>query len=184
MNGRFMKWTVVLLATVVFSSVVYGQSAQPLNGVWSTGGLRSLTAEPPPMTSTGKAEFDANKPSYGPRAIPPALGNDPAGRCDPLGLVRSLFAFRPMEFVQTPNRILQIFEWNRVLREIWIDGRKLPEDPDPRWYGYSVGRWEGDTLVVDSIGFDDRTWLDQFGHPFSKSMRLEERWPAAMTHWN
>jgi hypothetical protein len=134
------------------------------------------------MTPAGKAKFDANKPSYNlpsnPRAIPPALGNDPAGRCDPLGLVRSLFAIGRglIEFVETPNRIFQFFEWNHVWRTIWTDGRKLPTDPDPKWYGYSVGRWEGDTLVVESTGFDDRTWLDQYGDPFSTGMRLEERW--------
>ena len=61
-------------------------------------------------------------------------------------------------------------------RTIWTDGRKLPEDPDPMWYGYSVGRWEGNTLVVDTVGVDERTWLDQFGYPHSGEMRLEERW--------
>ena len=61
-------------------------------------------------------------------------------------------------------------------RTIWMDGRKLPEDPDPRWYGYSVGKWDGDTLVVDSVGFDDRTWLDQVGDPYSSEMRLQERY--------
>src|SRR5262249_30172594 len=90
-----------------------------------------------------------------------------------------LFAFRPVEFVVLPNRVIQFFEWNHVWRTIWTDGRKLPEDPDPTWYGYSVGHWDGDTLVVQSTGFDDRTWLDQYGHPFSSDMRLEERWRRA-----
>ena len=81
-----------------------------------------------------------------------------------------------MEIIQVPGRVLQFFEWNHMWRTIWTDGRKLPEDPDPRWFGYSVGKWDGDTFVVESTGFDDRTWLDQFGNPYSDEMRLEERW--------
>ena len=62
-------------------------------------------------------------------------------------------------------------------RAIWTDGRALPSDPDPRWYGYSVGRWEDDyTLVVQSVGMDDRTWLDNAGNPHSAAMRVEERY--------
>ena len=57
-----------------------------------------------------------------------------------------------------------------------MDGRELHTDWEPRWYGYSVGKWEGDPFVVDSVGFDDRTWLDQLGHPHSDEMRLEERY--------
>jgi len=57
-----------------------------------------------------------------------------------------------------------------------MDGRALPINPEPRWNGYSVGRWEGDTLVIDTIGFDDRAWLDQYGNGYSTEMRLEERW--------
>ena len=188
MRKRFVISIFALAATTLLvSSVLYAGSPQAgaaksdLNGIWNrTGGLRTLSDPPPPMTAEGQAKFNANKPSYNrpssPRAIPPALGNDPAGRCDPLGLVRSLFAFRPVEFVVLPNRVIQFFEWNHVWRTIWTDGRKLPEDPDVTWYGYSVGRWEGDTLVVDSLGFDDRTWLDQYGDPFTNEMKTEERW--------
>ena len=177
---------IVLLGVFAVSVAAFGQSDQnagksDLAGVWNRGGaLRTLSDPPPAMTPKGQAKYKDNKPGYNlrsdPRAVPPALGNDPAGRCDPLGLVRSLFAFRPVEFIVLPNRVIQFFEWNHVWRTIWTDGRKLPEDPDPTWYGYSVGHWEGDTLVVQSTGFDDRTWLDQYGHPFSSSMRTEERW--------
>jgi hypothetical protein len=84
---------------------------------------------------------------------------------------------RPAEFIQLPNRLIQFFQYHRVLREIWMDGRKLLDEPDvPRWYGYSVGRWEGDTLVVESNGFDDRQWIDNLGYPYSDQMRLEERY--------
>ena len=97
------------------------------------------------------------------RAVLPAFGNDPEVRCEPLGLAR-LIAFSgggaTMEMVHTqPNdRILQRFEWTWDNREIWLDGRKLPNVDDylPRFTGYSTARWAGDTLVVTSTGFDDR----------------------------
>jgi hypothetical protein len=69
-----------------------------------------------------------------------------------------------------------LFDWFYTQRAIWTDGRKLPEDPEPRFYGYSIGHWEGDTFVVQSNGFDDRQWLDADGHPNSTDMRLEERY--------
>ena len=60
------------------------------------------------------------------------------------------------------------FEGHHTLREIWMDGRKLPNDPDPRWYGYSVGKWEGDTLVVETVGFNEKTWLGAQGQPHAE----------------
>jgi hypothetical protein len=111
----------------------------------------------------------------------PAFGNDPEARCEPLGLAR-LITFSGgganMEMVQTKDRILQLFEWTWEFRDIWMDGRKPPKVDDylPRFNGYSVGKWEGDTLVVTSVGFDDRQWLDQFGFPISDQAVLEERW--------
>ena len=123
--------------------------------------------------------FDSYKPSYGPRAIPPALGNDPTGECNPAGLPRALLYPRPTQFVMTPDLFIQVFSWTRVFREVWTDGRTIPPNFNPdlrRWYGYSAGRWEGNTLVVESAGFDSRAWLDQFGYPLSEQMRLEERY--------
>jgi hypothetical protein len=140
----------------------------------------------PPMTAWGQEQFNAHKPSSreapASRRVPPALGNDPLGTCDPLGYPRNLGG-GPFEMVQTPGKIVQIFENGRRLREIWTDGRKLPADLDPRWYGWAVGHWEGDTLVVDSTGYDERTWLDGAGYPHSEGMHLQERYshPDAMT---
>ena len=62
-----------------------------------------------------------------------------------------------------------------MFRQVYTDGRKLPVDPQPAWLGYSVGKWEGDTLVVDSAGFNDRSWLDAYGHPHSEDLRIQER---------
>ena len=151
-----------------------------LSGVWSRQGrVLTMSSETPPMTAWGKAKFDAAKPVYGPRAVAGGLGNDPVMTCDPLGMPRSLFlevSIYPMEIVQTPTRVFQFFEWAHLWREIWVDGRVLPADPEPRWMGHSVGRWEGDEFVVESAGFDERTWLDHFGHPISGDARFEERY--------
>src|SRR5918999_1542304 len=156
------------------------------NGIWdrSRGGSRGVSREPgdestPPFTARGKEMFDSYKPSYGPRAIPPAFGNDPTGQCNPAGLPRALLYPRPTQFVMTPDLFIQVFSWTRVFREVWTDGRTIPPNFNPdlrRWYGYSAGRWEGNTLVVESAGFDSRAWLDQFGYPLSEQMRLEERY--------
>ena len=128
------------------------------------------------MTPWGQEQFNAHKPSYGPRAIVPALGNDPTGKCDPLGYPRILFFGRPVEIIQLPDQVLQLFEWGRVLREISTNGQELPKEPDPKWLGIAVGKWDGDTFVVNSVGFDERAWIDHFGNPHSEGMHLQERY--------
>ena len=78
------------------------------------------------------------------------------------------------KIIQTPSIIVILFE-DLSYRQIFLDGRELPRDPNPNWMGYSVGRWEGDTLVVTTAGFNDRTWLDFAGHPHSEALRMTER---------
>ena len=161
------------------------RSARPVgrlvyrSGQWPNGGSAW-----PAFTDNGKKLFDANKPSYGPRAVAPALGNDPTGFCDPLGYVESVYRTgRAFEIVQVPNKIWQIFEWQRTNREIWLDGRQIPEDADPRYYGYAVGHWEGNTLVVHSAAYNDKTWLDNQGQPHDENMTIDEKFvhPDATT---
>jgi len=96
-------------------------------------------------------------------------------RCLPFGLPLVDTAASPYKIVQTPSEILMLYEQNTSFRQIFLDGRKLPADPQPSWMGYSVGRWDDDALIVDSIGFNDRSWLDAFGHPHSETMRVTER---------
>ena len=80
------------------------------------------------------------------------------------------------KIVQTPTLVVVLYEFFTTFRQIFVDGRKLPVDPQPAWGGYSVGRWEGDTLVVETAGFNDRSWLDSFhGYPLTDSLRLTER---------
>ena len=159
--------------------------AQPdLSGVLSrssgTGGYPMSQWHPGelPFTAAGKAQFDANIPGKGPRQTMPAFGNDPLGDANPPGLYRTLVYGRPWEFIQLDNKIVQIFEWGKHWRTIWTDGREVPDVivAGPYWYGYSVGEWEGDTLVVKTVGLDGRAWLDEWGTPFSDFALIEERW--------
>jgi hypothetical protein len=101
--------------------------------------------------------------------------DDPATfRCLPSG-PRQLYAPSSwVRVVQTPAMIVMLYE-DLIYRQIFMDGRELPKDPNPSFMGYSVGRWDGDTLVVDSIGFNDRTWLDFGGHPHSEALKMTER---------
>src|SRR6516164_10533652 len=140
-----------------------------LSGVWAMQAGREPSEDDkqspggsiPPMTPWAQARYDLEKPGYGKRAAPG--GNDPILQCDPMGFPRILYFPTPFEFIQAPNRVLQMFERDHVVREIWTDGRALPADPDPLWYGYSVGKWVDDTFVVESTGYDDRTWLGAVG---------------------
>ena len=177
------------------------QSARPaavvkkadLSGVWNLvggggGGQAAFKSNPHsdwshealPFTPQGLAVFETSKPGKGPRQIKPALGNDPIGGANPPGLYRTLVYSRPFEFVQAPGKIIQMFEWGRIWRVIYTDGRQVPDDvpTGPYWYGYSVGRWEGDTLVVTTVALDERAWLDEWGTRFSDRARIEERWQA------
>jgi hypothetical protein len=81
----------------------------------------------------------------------------------------------PMKIVQTPNLVVILYEYQTIFRQIFTDGRALPQDPNPTWMGYSVGRWEGDTLVVVTAGYNDRTSLDLAGHPHTEALRMTER---------
>jgi hypothetical protein len=117
------------------------------------------------------------------RAGLPAYSNDPEARCEMMGLARSIVMGGPdsdmeMFHSQANDRITHNFEWYSEHRDIWLDGRPIPKPGEllPRVNGYSVGRWEGDTLVVTSTGFDDRQWVDMYGFPISESAVLVERW--------
>jgi len=152
-----------------------------LTGVWMRArGATNMTQQADDLlTPLGRKLFEANKPSFGPRAVPPVRGNDPLGRCDPLGLTRNLFtevAARSIEFVHLPDRVVEFFEYAHQYRTVWTDGRSLPKDPEPRWMGYSVGRWDGDAFIVDSIALDDRVWADMWGHPISSKAHITERY--------
>jgi hypothetical protein len=152
-----------------------------LSGIWwghlVRGVNSSLGGTVPPMTKWAQDRYDAAKPGLGRGARAQPLGNDPMMICDPMGFPRIMFWTNyPYEILQLRDRTIMFFDWFYTHRTIWTDGRALPDDPDTRWYGNSVGAWQGETFVVRSNGFDDRSWLDADGHPHSDGMRLEEHY--------
>jgi hypothetical protein len=101
--------------------------------------------------------------------------DDPHGQCLPDTFLRAYGLPHIVKFVQTPRLLIALEEYNADYRQIVLDGRPLPPDPNPTWNGYSVGRWEGDALVVDSVGFRDDLWLDLRGSPLTSAGRVRER---------
>jgi hypothetical protein len=100
--------------------------------------------------------------------------DSPTSHCLPGGVpFSSLIA--PFKAIQTQVEIVMLLEDNNPPRQIYIDGRPLPKDPEPSWMGYSSGKWDGETLVVETIGFQERSWIDAAGHPRSESMHIIER---------
>ena len=99
----------------------------------------------------------------------------PLSHCLPEGMPLVEMAPAPYKIVQTPGLTFMLYERDTTWRQVYTDGRKLPDDPQPSWLGYSVGKWDGDTFVVDTIGFNDRGWLDARGHTHSESLHLTER---------
>lgn len=162
---------------------------QDLTGAW-VGPQDRVLGPFPALTAAGEAKFKMNSPypGFGSNQNDHPTSDDPFIICDPLGFPRNLLAhaisFRGgMLFTTAPGRIIIDYEQQRVWREIWMDGRQLPAKfdgkdlPDSRYYGFSVGHWDGDhTLVIDSTGFDERPWLDEDGHPRSTYAKIEERY--------
>ena len=103
--------------------------------------------------------------------------DDPSAVCLPLSIVQKQTITSPFKLVDVPAReeVIMLYEGQRH-REIFMDGRPLPKDPDPTWSGYSIGRWDGDDLVVESAGFNGKAWLDINGHPTTDALRLTERY--------
>ena len=151
-----------------------------LSGVWM-GHSTTFTFDPnnqrfdkpdeTPMLPAAASEFKALRA----RDEADHYGTDPSLSCAPPGFPRLLLYHFPIEIFQLPDRVVMIFEFHHFIREIFTDGRPHPPDLDPTYMGNAVGHWEGDTLVVDTIGLTDKTWLDQVGHPHSDALHLTER---------
>jgi hypothetical protein len=158
-----------------------------LSGIWSQEHPRNLPVverywnyelnkEEPPMTAWGQSQFAAAKSSFGQHTYPTADTNDPMYHsCTPAGLPRVYLHPFPMEIVQMPGEILILFEWDSLRHPIYTDGRKHDEALGPQWMGDAIGHWEGDTLVVDTTNFNDKTWIDRVGHPHTADLHLVER---------
>lgn len=162
---------------------------QDISGTWDPGdrGIQPLgsSAMPEdgkpehrlPFTALGQEALNRTKPSNTVRSVLPAETNDPVVTCDPQGMPREdLYELRTTQILQTPVKIAVLYEFTKIWRVIWTDGRELPKDPEPRWFGYSVGKWVDDyTLLVETTGLDERTWIDRAGRPHSSDLRVEER---------
>jgi hypothetical protein len=102
--------------------------------------------------------------------------NSPGYQCLPLSIPSAdIFSYSPFKIIQAPGEIVVLYEVDNTHRQIYLDGRKLPDDPQPSWLGYSTGRWEGDTLVVDTAGFNDNSQATLGGYPRSEALHIEER---------
>jgi hypothetical protein len=99
----------------------------------------------------------------------------PSERCLPHGIPDAMLPESPFKIVQHPGLTLILYEEFARFRQVFVDGRPLPDDPNPAWLGYSIGRWEGETFVVETRGFNDLTWLDDAGRPHSEQLRTTER---------
>jgi len=140
-----------------------------LSGVWNGGGPVGDLAqglakgETIPILPAAKALMESRQSK-----------DDPEANCLPTGIPR--IAPYPWRIVQTPTHIFFLFEGNiHSFRQIFMNA-KHPDDPDPTWYGHSIGSWDGDTLVVDTIGFNDKFWFDFRGHPHTEQLHVIEKY--------
>jgi len=143
-----------------------------LTGIWQTtsgnwlvdiasGGVQV------PFTPRAKALLDERRANNG--------KDRPSGRCVSHGVTDFDALPTPTKFIQTPTVTVILFEAYNHYRQVMTDGRPLPKDPEPAWLGYSIGRWEGETFIVETNGLSDKTWLDDGGHRHSDALRVTER---------
>lgn len=153
-----------------------------INGAWS-GPTDWTIRNVPSLTPAGEERSKLNKPEG---KFTLSETNDPLATCDPLGFPRNILnEVRGIMFVPLPDRMLVLHQYQKIWREIWTDGRALPKDEDidtrdgisSTYYGFSVGHWDGDySFVANTVGLDDRTWLDRGAHPHSDKVHVEERY--------
>jgi hypothetical protein len=148
-------------------------SAVPdLSGVYNFAGVRGIA---PPTLKPGAEKFKIVRGGNGDVRGNTTLGTD----CVPLGIPQTFVTPYPFQIVQTAKFVLMIFEYPNTFRYIWTDGRPHPADPDPSWMGDAIGRWEGDTLVVDSVGFNDKTEVSGYMH--TEAFHVVERYRRVPT---
>ena len=191
MQGHLVRLIGVLM--LVLMSTLAAEARQGANqfdphdfsGIWlmEQGGGR-MGGTVPELTPQGAEILSTRIPSRSDDRITvtnPSLSNYPTYQCNPDGFPNLLLDAEPIEFLMHDDRILQLIQWEGRTRVLWTDGRALPagenlENLGPAWYGHSVGVWEGDTLVVNTVGLEPRAWLDRRGHPKSFHARFEERY--------
>ena len=170
-------WSAILVALVLPLGVFAQDKTPDIMGVWSARGLSAqiYAKGDSLMTAWAKAQLEAAKPSFGPKSVLLSQTNDPVYKCFPPGVPRIYFHPFPMQIVQIPGQVILMFEYDHTMRHIFTDGRKHPEDAEPTWLGHSIGHWEGASLVVDTVGFNDKTWLDRVGRAHSDRLHVIEK---------
>jgi len=165
----------------------HSDQARDLSGVWFDDHSRpnsvmerywiyKFTLEEPPMSAWGQAQFDAAKSSFGSHPYPLMQTNDPIYHtCTPPGFPRIYLHPFPFQIVQTPGEVIVLFEYDSMRHQIFTDGRAHDTALGPQWMGDSIGHWEADTLVTDTVNVNDKTWLDRMGHPHSDQLHVIER---------
>ena len=150
------------------SSGQRGGFSNPGPDVFESTGLRVLPFAGAPLSDYGEALRNAREAAQG--------RDNPRGLCLPVGIIQLHIAALPARYVQTPRELVIVYEGNSERREIFIDGRSAPtNNPQPWWNGYSVGRWDGDVLVVETTNFRDGGWLDAVGNPLTDAATVTER---------
>lgn len=151
--------------------------AHDISGLWfgGQGGGVTIPAKVSPLTPAGQARFDVNTAEIKKNLT---ISADPTFRCEPAGVphIYGVGGYL-MEVLQVPDasRIILFYESVHTFRDIWMDGRAVPEGSDPMWMGWSVGHWEGDhDLVVETTNFNDKTWITSAGYPHSEAMHVTE----------
>ena len=146
-----------------------------LSGIWRLAApvteLRGTDGKPPALTPDGQKLLRTRA-----AALKAGKGDDPADRCLPPGMPRLMFTDAPFLLAQAPVKVTVFSQHRHVVRHVFLDGPlKLSDDADPTWEGYSSGRWEGDTLVIESNGFNEKMWFTQGGLPHTRYLHLTER---------
>jgi hypothetical protein len=192
---------IALLAAVMMSATVAAQwLTHPTAGIPRTHDGKADLTGPAPRTPDGKPQLAGLwRPNPGmvgdiarnlkPGEVPfqpwaetlykerraNSSVDDPTAKCIVGGVPRSDFVGYPFKILQVPGMVVILYEAVHSYRQIFTDGRQLPKDPNPAWFGYSVGRWEGDVFVVETAGFNDNVWLDNAGKPATENLRVTER---------
>ena len=149
-----------MLASSLGPNAAMAQGKPDLSGVWSPDEVLSIRAKANALLLNRKATESKR---------------DPDADCTLSGVPRLDLGPKPFKILQSHDEVVILYEDFTTFRQVFTDGRPLPQDPQPAWLGYSVGKWDGDTLVVDTIGFNDLTWLDNAGTPHSESLHVTER---------
>ena len=145
-----------------------------ITGIWMPNGLKYLISiaadlkpEEVPFQPWAAALYKERRENQG--------RDDPNNKCLPSGVPEKDAVTSPFKIMQFPGETVILYESRTIFREIFTDGRSLPNDPNPTWQGYSIGRWEGDDFVVETNGLNDKIWMDTNGHPITEAAHITER---------